>query len=139
MQTRSGPLARLVPGLLFRPLFARERVHILAAAHTLAQRRLEVGRPSMLAQEVTKGLLGERLETDAPIAGQESDCLPGPLVELDCFPGMCPQLEHFPAKWNHFANKKMRSIKYLEHVLVGKCAHFSGTCLSRHGEVGRQP
>jgi hypothetical protein len=64
-------------------------VNIPARPDALAKRCFQTGWAIVFSQEIPERLIGERLEFDLPIAGQQSDRLPGLIIEHDTFSRHC--------------------------------------------------
>src|SRR5436309_1044266 len=70
--------------------FAALRLQLMDArrlAGALPQRRLEVGRPVVLAQQVPERLVGQLLKIHHPVAREEIERVPRLVVELDALAG----------------------------------------------------
>src|SRR5690242_11834876 len=77
-RARSGRL-----GAAPRLAFALERDDLGGRAGAAPQRRLQIGRPAVLLEEIAKGFVGELLEIAQAVARQEVERLPGLVVDLN--------------------------------------------------------
>src|SRR5579883_613541 len=77
----------------------RKPVHRGALAGALPQRRLEIDRPVVLAQEIAERLVGELLKIHHAVARQKVERRPGLLVELHPLAGhACSAADCFGAR-----------------------------------------
>jgi hypothetical protein len=59
---------------------------LIYRAHTLPKRGLEIRWPTVLAEEIGKGLVSELLEVLHAICGEQIQGIPGLVIELNSFP-----------------------------------------------------
>ena len=62
----------------------------LRILQTAAQRILEIGRPSVLAQEVTEGFVRQFLKGHHAVTRKQIEGVPGLQIELHAFPTRSP-------------------------------------------------
>jgi len=90
---------------------------LLRPAHTLPQRRLEVDRPAVFAEQVAEGLVGEILEVPRGVLGKQIENVPGLQTELNALAGHHIQADR---QWSGF----FLSFKCRTLATRGECPCF---------------